>query len=184
MGQQEEGTGVAAQVPPLSHPCEIWRQIAGYGGDYEVSNLGRVRSLKTGLPVAMSPVADSDGYLTLKLYSDGVSRRHKISRLVCEAFNGNAPTLKHEAAHLDGDKAHNHANNLQWATSKENNAHKVAHGTRQNGLRNGQAKFSDALICKVRALSRAGYSEAMIAENTGVSKSHVHRVLAGEARHG
>jgi hypothetical protein len=112
---------------------------------------------------------------------DGRKRTKRVHRLVCAAFWGEPPEGQ-QVAHLDGNPANNVADNLSWATGIENHSHKRDHGTRQIGVKNGQAKFSDEMIEMVRSLSRSGFSERMIAERTGVSKTQVHRVLSGEQR--
>ena len=182
-GISEGKQGVTSEDVGVAADAEEWCAVTNYEGRYEVSDLGRVRSLVGGKSHVMSGVPDSTGYPTVRLSNGyGNSKRFKVHRLVCRAFHGPQP-WGHEVAHLDGSKTNAAASNLRWLTPRENHAHKAAHGTRQTGERNGRCKFSDATVAKVRALARGRYSESRIVTATGVSKAHVHRIIAGEARH-
>ena len=113
---------------------EIWKDIKGFEGLYQVSNMGRVKSLervtirKDGkkLPVEeriLKPETERTGYLRVQLYdSSGKTKRIKVHRLVCEAFHEN-PKKKPCVNHIDENKANNAASNLEWCTVAENNNH-------------------------------------------------------------
>lgn len=99
---------------------EEWRTIKGYEGKYEVSNLGRVRSLnynnqKGNIKVRPS-LPHKAGYRQIKLGNES----KLIHRLVAEAFIPN-PDNKPCVNHLDEDKTNNIVDNLEWLTKKENN---------------------------------------------------------------
>jgi hypothetical protein len=160
-------------------PSEEWRAVVGYEGRYEVSSLGRIRASD---PI-LSQCSDGKGYLQAGLWNGERKTTHKVHSLVCRAFRG-APLPGQQVAHLDGNPLNNNADNLRWATAKENASHKALHGTRQTGARNGRCKFSEAQVERVRSLHRGGFSEVMIAERTGVSATQVHRIVSGEQRNG
>lgn len=101
---------------------EMWKEIDGYEGRYEVSNYGNVRSLnfrQTGMVKNLKPQPDKKGYLTVGLCKDGGMKWGKIHRLVASAFIPN-PDNKPQVNHKDGNKANNCVNNLEWATSATN----------------------------------------------------------------
>lgn len=108
---------------------EIWKDISGYEGLYQVSNQGRVRSLdrtvagKNGSRCfrkgkILIGVANRKDYLQVSLRKDGVLKTHKIHRLVAETFIPNLegkPTVDH----INRDKTDNCVDNLRWATYSE-----------------------------------------------------------------
>lgn len=99
---------------------ERWRIIEEFPG-YEISNHGRVRNRDTGH--VMSPYLNPNGYLTIKLWSDGKHYPRYIHRLVAQAFvdEGYGP----EVNHIDGCKQNNFAENLEWCTRSENARHAI-----------------------------------------------------------
>lgn len=106
---------------------EIWRDVLGYEGAYEVSNLGRVRSLdrfgSDGRRVSgrvMSPGRHHrDRHRQVKLCQDGVVKNMLVHRLVLEAFVGPCPDGM-VACHWDDDPDNNALDNLRWGTLVEN----------------------------------------------------------------
>lgn len=96
---------------------EIWKEISGTNGAYLVSNLGRVKSNKTG--IILKPQPRRHGYLAVWLYDNGVSKRVSVHRLVAEAFCERMPG-KNEVNHINENKQDNRAANLEWCTHSEN----------------------------------------------------------------
>lgn len=119
---------------------EIWKNIKGYESKYQISNLGRVRSLdrtvvrtdgktirKKG--IILNNRVTRDGYLSVVLYDDSFKTNSKyVHRLVAQAFLSD--TNKPEVNHKDGDKTNNNINNLEWCTRKENIKHADTTGLR------------------------------------------------------
>ena len=101
---------------------EIWKDIPGYEGLYQVSNLGQVRSLNynhTGRPELLSQGNNGDGYKHVILYKNNSHRKGKIHRLVAEAFLENPKKLPC-VNHKDENKSNNCVDNLEWCTHKYN----------------------------------------------------------------
>lgn len=138
--------------------AEIWRDIDGYDGLYQVSNFGRVKSFKYKTPRILKLTPYPNGYLRVDLHYNGAVKSASVHRLVAEAFIPN-PDGKPEVNHINGDKTDNHVENLEWATRTENVQHALMSGlTKQNGedsscakLTNEQARFirenPDGLTC-------------------------------------
>lgn len=97
---------------------EIWKDIVGYEGYYQVSNIGRVKSLFRYKKVLKGNVT-TWGYLQVNFRKNGKSRYYSIHRLVAQAF---IPNIKQFPCvdHIDGDKSNNHVENLRWCTQKDN----------------------------------------------------------------
>lgn len=114
---------------------EIWKDIAGYEGLYQVSNFGRVKSLnynKTGISKCLVP-KKNNSYNMVCLCKGGVHKYVSIHRLVANAFIPN-PENKLEVNHIDGNKSNNLISNLEWVTSSENTRHaidKLGHNPRK-----------------------------------------------------
>ena len=98
---------------------EIWKDVLGYGGFYQVSNLGRVRSSKWGYWKILKPIKLSTGYLKVGLYN-GKACQEYVHRLVAQAFLPN-PNGYLYVNHKDEDRENNLASNLEWCTAYYNN---------------------------------------------------------------
>ncbi|WP_330253146.1 NUMOD4 motif-containing HNH endonuclease [Nocardia sp. NBC_00565] len=109
---------------------EIWKPIPGFGGDYEVSNIGSVRSLKFRQPRLMKiHVQKSTGYPTLTLTMNGKFRPHHVHRLILLAFVGQPTGDEKQCRHLNGVRTDNRLENLAWGSVSENTIDQVEHGT-------------------------------------------------------
>ena len=117
---------------------ETWAPVLGFTGHYEVSNLGRVRSIdrvitnKTGVRKTLRgrvliPSPKKSGHLSVGLWIDGKEHRRQVHRLVLEAFTGPRPAGL-EACHRNGIPTDNRAVNLRWDTHSENALDVVRHG--------------------------------------------------------
>lgn len=113
---------------------EIWKPIVGYEGSYEVSNLGRVKSLtrvtdrgRKWRGRMMTPYPMRNGYLIVTLWRNGRQRTQLVHRLVLAAFVG-PPKGGQEGLHRDGNQTNNTLVNLAWGSHSENQLDQVAHG--------------------------------------------------------
>ena len=108
---------------------EVWKDIEGYEGLYQVSNMGRVKSLGrdvwkwnhyTHQPEKILKMGqDRYGYLVVGLYKDKKLKTFKVHRLVAQAFVTNHEN-KETVNHINGNKQDNKANNLEWHSNEEN----------------------------------------------------------------
>ena len=98
---------------------EIWNDKKDYEGHYQVSNCGRVKSIKFGKEIIMKQQQCMDGYYYVNLSKNGIAKRYSVHRLVAEAFLDNPHNYK-EVNHKDENKLNNNVNNLEWCDAKYN----------------------------------------------------------------
>ncbi len=103
---------------------EIWKDIFGFNGKYQISNFGKIKSQ---LKEEYKQQTKKDGYKIVTLYDGKYKRTITVHRLVALHFIPN-PGLLDQVNHIDGDKANNRADNLEWCTQVENANHAVRLG--------------------------------------------------------
>lgn len=117
---------------------EIWKDIKNFEGLYQISHLGRVKSVdrivviedqknnrvyEKHFPECIKATnLDTKGYVIVTLKKNGKSSRHRIHRLVAEAFIPNSNNLP-QVNHLNENKKDNHISNLEWCTDEYNNTY-------------------------------------------------------------
>lgn len=106
---------------------EIWKDIKGYEGIYQVSNFGRIRNIVTGKPIKL--IRLKNGYFQVNLCVNGKPKPFYVHRLVAIAFIPNPNNYKY-VNHKDENPANNCASNLEWCTHKYN----CNYGTRNKRL--------------------------------------------------
>ena len=97
---------------------EIWKDIEGYEGHYQVSDKGRIKSVKFGKEIFLKP-GQCRGYLHVGLSKNGEYKQYTVHRLVCQAFLPNSNNLP-EINHKDEIKTNNNIENLEWCDHKYN----------------------------------------------------------------
>ena len=181
---------------------EQWRAIPGFP-DYEVSNLGRVRSWRKrgahggrdSKPRLLVPDLVK-GYARVGLCKETKRNPRWVHRLVLEAFVGPCPEGM-EARHFpDRTPTNNTVANLSWATHKDNSRDKIAQGTMPmgdrhysrtrpeclaRGERNGRAKLTAAKVRDVRAKLARGMSVRAIAATFGICPTNVIQIKFGRS---
>ena len=125
---------------------EVWKDIVGYEGLYQVNNLGKIKSLKrvdNNNHIVKEKILkgcyDKDGYLKVILYN-GKNKTYRVHRLVAQTFIPN-PDNKPQVNHISGNKKDNSIQNLEWVTSKENVNH---------AWKTGLSKMTDERINKMK----------------------------------
>lgn len=100
---------------------EVWKDVKNYEGLYQVSNLGRVKSLRFNKEKIMSGRPDGSGYLLVPLRKDSKTLTKKIHKLVAMAFLGHIPNgHKLVIDHIDNNRLNNNLNNLQELSNRDN----------------------------------------------------------------
>lgn len=171
---------------------EIWKAIEGYEGKYQVSNLGRVRSVerigtrpnpRTGKDMAypmksrvITPKNHPQGYKTVLLSKGGSREQFLLHRLVAQAFIPNPQNLPC-VNHKDEDKTNNRADNLEWCSQQYN----VNYGT-------GVERMTKSVHKRLRKIGQYDMDGNLIAtfttsgeasRQTGISRSAISLALTG-----
>ena len=171
---------------------EQWKPVIGYEGLYEVSNIGRVKSIertltrKNGslLPIPEKMLSIRVGKKTerhpmprlyAELWKDNARKACIVARLVCIAFNPNNDN-KPQVNHKDGNSANNNADNLEWVTARENNVHAL----KNNLVSRPKKKVRGVHLTNGETLEFESLTKA--AEFMGVTKNAINAGIHGYGR--
>lgn len=167
---------------------ERWLPVVGYEGLYEVSDMGRIKSVARVIqrkggrvnPIPkkiLKPITAGKRYPMANLYSEAKMRSHLWHRIVAEAFLGPCPE-GHQVAHNDGNPFNNKLANLRYATVLENNHDKFKHGTVLRGEQIGISKLTPEKVIEIRRLYASGrYSQQALADMFGVWQTVVSSIV-------
>lgn len=154
---------------------EEWRDILGFEGAYQVSNLGRVRSLdrdihyiNNGTPavlhkkgIILKQTPDVDGYLRVGVICEGRSKNFGVHRLVAQAFIPNPDNLPC-VNHKDYDKTNNCVSNLEWCTVEYNNHYSENEERRPHSIYENRETVKKKLSQPVRCIETGQIFYSMI----------------------
>lgn len=166
---------------------ERWRQVREWEGLYEVSNMGRVRSLSRWVAARdgrklvegriLKLVVGRFGYHKVSL-QDGIRVKHtNIHRLVAQSF---LPGTGEVVRHLDGDPSNSRVDNLAWGSYKDNEEDKRRHGRVPSGERHHAAVLNETLVRSIQQMSGQGFSQLRIAKELGLNRGVIGQVVRGE----
>ncbi|TXK26546.1 hypothetical protein FVR03_21730 [Pontibacter qinzhouensis] len=114
---------------------EIFKDIPGFEGIYQVSNFGRVKSLKFNKVKMLILTLDAAGYPRTGLSVNGKYKSYKVHRIVAQVFIPN-PDNKPFLDHINGNRADNRIENLRWVSHRENGRNQTVHRSNK-----GTSKF-------------------------------------------
>ena len=169
---------------------EVWKDIPDYEGSYQVSNMGRVRSVDRVVTYkdgrmgkfkgkALKPYLGK-GYERVMLCNDNGLTNKAVHRLVLEAFKPHVNMNDLQVNHIDGDKLNNHLTNLEWVTARDNMLHAYDIGLMTNkGERNPNAKLSSTDVLEILQRLDTGDSYKDIGSEYGVSGECISHIDAG-----
>jgi len=170
---------------------EIWKDIVGYEGYYQVSNYGKVKSLdricwngKVNFIRNSKIIKDfinKKGYHTVSLNKGKSPKSYYVHRLVAIAFIPN-PENKLQVNHKDGNKSDNRSWKIEWSTSSENNQHSYNVGLKKKpkGILSLRAKFTESQVLAIRRLYRMYpfLNKAKLARRCNVCESAIHNIIS------
>ena len=156
---------------------EVWKDIPGYEGYYQASNLGRIKSLERKIEYSnqqdrimkekiMKLNPTTRGYIRICLRKEGIAKNHFVHRLITSTFIGESNL---HVNHIDGVKTHNNINNLEYVTLQDNVAHAVKTGLiKNNSIINKEAIIKDY---------KEGYRLRMLEVKYNTSHHEIRKVL-------
>lgn len=156
---------------------EIWKDVIGFEGFYEVSSLGRVKNSRTG-----KIIGSKARYVKVTLQVKGKISHKLAHRLVAEAFIPN-PKNKPTVNHRNGNKHDNTVDNLEWATYSENMQHAFDNGYKIPFFRGESrvTKLDKDDIFAVQVLIKRGSTNKVISELFNVSPSLISMIRNGKS---
>jgi hypothetical protein len=164
---------------------EIWKDIDGYEGYYQVSSYGRTRSLDRTIRnrlykgVVKKHRKDKNGYCIVNLWGNSKNKSCKAHRLVAIHFItniGNKPQVNHK----DGNKDNNHVDNLEWCDCHENMIHAFKNGLSSNrGEKSSQSRLSNEQVLEIRKMHDSGKcSKKEIGKKFGYSVGGINGIVS------
>lgn len=140
---------------------EIWKDIDGYDGYYQVSNMGNVRNaVKSKI---LKQQKSRNGYLTVSLTKNNKLTTYRVHRLVASAFIPN-PDNKPSVNHIDCDPLNNKAENLEWCTAQENSNWMAKQGRGRGRRKIGNADYEAGYTAGYKAGFNTGRNKAKAEE--------------------
>lgn len=172
--------------------AEIWKDIKGYEGLYQISSLGRVKSYprkyysywrKTYINYnekILKPLIRSknknNNYFYCDLYINKKSKHYNIHRLIAIAFIPN-PDNKPCINHIDGNKQNNNISNLEWCTIEENNKHALNNGLILREEKHPMHKLNNKQVIEIRNMKDV-FSTKEISKIYNVTKDTINNILS------
>lgn len=177
---------------------EIWKDVKGYEGIYQVSNKGRIKSLsryergRNGKPCfrkekILKGQVSQYGYRRIQLFKDSKVKFPGVHRVVAEAFIPN-PENKPQVNHKDGNKLNNNVENLEWVTQSENMKHALELGLYKPNVESARKKANKVRLTKVNQYDfngnylRSFNSVKEAAKHVGVHQSGISNNLRGVSK--
>ncbi len=173
----------------MENQKEIWKDVPGYEGIYQVSNLGNVKSLnhfinnkhnskslKKGR--ILKKFISKKGYLTTSLSKNIKRYSPGIHRIVALAFIPN-PEKKPQVNHINGIKTDNRVENLEWSTNKENQIHAVKNGlcNPNFGEKHHMSKLTNEQVLEARKLHYDGVSNKFLSKKYNITPTAMGNIL-------
>ena len=151
---------------------EVWKNIKGYEGMYQISNYGSVKSLYKHKTMRL--FRDKDGYLLVGLFKEGKSKSFRVHRLVIDAFIGTSEGM--ETNHKDFNRQNNKASNLEVVTHKENVKHSLGNMRSAENKRN--AKVTANQVREIRNLYASGkHTQKELGKRFGLKRTAVSDIV-------
>ena len=168
---------------------EIWKDVVGYEGVYQISNLARVKRVGYNIEsphckyrraykdeMEIKQMISTNGYKKLSLCKDKIIKNQMVHRLLMIAFVPN-PENKPFINHIDGNTLNNSLENLEWCTPKENVNHAINIGLINNkGINNKNTKITEDIAKEIKRLISLGHKKINISRELNVSAGIIYSI--------
>ena len=158
---------------------EEWKDVLGYEGLYEVSSMGRVRSLKRFIKTRNRTYGGKilkqntvSGYKAICICKNNIKKTFLVHFLVLTSFVGQRKD-GFQCCHNNGNRIDNNLANLRWDTTKANHADKHKHGTALLGTKHHQCKLTEHEVLEIRKMASDGLKITKIANTFNVSRKNI-----------
>jgi hypothetical protein len=180
----------AGIIKKMEQEIEVWKDVLEYDGRYQVSNLGRIKSIrklksqtsikkygKLQIENILKPEFSKD-YFRIMLSTAGETKRFQVHRLVLASFS-RVPLLGEEGNHLDGNTKNNKLDNLEWTTKRGNVEHRIRIGKylSQSGENQCFSKLKTQNVIDIRRLRKEGISARELGKRFGVEESSIRNIV-------
>ena len=157
---------------------EVWEDIEGYNGKYQISNLGKVKNTETGR--LMTVYINNNGYQRTSFNYKGKIKHYYIHRLIAKAFIPN-PENKPHINHINTIRDDNRIENLEWVTRKENSNNPLTRKHLSEAIKN-KTKISKAVLVISDTKEIIGYykSASILAKEKNVGRSCISKICLGK----
>lgn len=160
---------------------EVWRDITGYEGYYQVSNMGNVKRIAKGSGALLGRNRKfgitGAGYYTVALSKNNKAKSHDVHRLVAETFVGGRSLECNEVNHKNRNKLDNRQSNLEWVSHSQNQYHMHKHNPNQ--IRGNRVKASKLDEETVRYIKSCGLGTMLLARKYNVAKGTITAIRKG-----
>lgn len=169
---------------------EIWKDIKGFEGSFQISNKGRIRSLDRWIDGrsryfihgrVLKTAINMNGYEICNIKIRNKGHNVYIHREVAKAF-GKKENGKNYVNHIDGNKLNNTIENLEWCTASENNQHAYDIGLKLGpiGTKQWNSKLTEKEVIEIYRIAKSGkYSDPQVASMFGVKRLQVLKIRRG-----
>lgn len=171
---------------------EIWKDIPGFEGAYQASNLGHIKSLDAYISycaydkiivrkkrgVILSLNIRKDGYLDASLYLNCIRKTDLVHRFIAKTFISN-PNNYGCVNHIDCNKINNRIDNLEWCTHKMNSDHAWQNGLHDNHIKGSRvvaSKLAESEVVVIKERLRKGHLNKHIALDYNIDPSVISRI--------
>lgn len=164
---------------------EVWKDVVGYEGIYQVSNLGQLKNIKHNR--LLTGAINRYGYVSVVLIKDKKVKNTRMHRLIAETFIPN-PKNKNQVNHINGIKTDNRVENLEWVSNHENVIHAWENGLTRPlwknkfGKNHNRSKEIYQIDKNTNLVIKKFYGCSEAERETGVKRQNIHLCCSGKAK--